>query len=70
MTFQNVKPGDRVTALRPNGIGRNGPEWTRVTGRAVLCFPSHVVLNIGGRYGTPFVVSADNFISATVGAKS
>lgn len=65
MSFKNIKAGDRVTYLRPNGIGRNGVEFKKAVGTAqmLLIFEDHVVLNVGGRYGTPAVVNADNFVS-------
>lgn len=63
MTFKGIQPNDTIEFLQPNGIGRNGPEVKRARGRAVLCFPSHVVLNIGGRHGTPAVVTDDNFVA-------
>lgn len=45
---QHFRMGDRVTFLdRFN---------QRRTGRVVFAFPSHLTLNMGGRYGTPAVV--------------
>ena len=61
-TFNNLRPGRRVTFLIPNGIGRNGQEWKEKTGRVVMAFPTHVVVNGGGRYGTPYVVNENNFL--------
>jgi hypothetical protein len=61
--FQNIRPGDTVRFRVPNGIGRNGQEWKESQGKAVLCFSTHVVVNKGGRYGTPGVVNERNFVS-------
>lgn len=58
----NIRPGDRVTILVPNGIGRNGQEWCERTGRAVICSGDHVALNMGGRYGTPGVATVKNIV--------
>lgn len=61
-TFANIKPRSLVTFRIPNGIGRGGVEYKEKSGRAVLCFASHVVVNGGGRYGTPYVVNENNFV--------
>lgn len=63
--MQNFRklPGDKVKFLIPNGIGRNGVEWKEKTGRVVMVFPTHLVVNGGGRYGTPHVVDERNFLS-------
>ncbi len=61
--FMNIRPGDNVRFLVPNGIGRNGVEWKETQGKAVLCYSTHVVVNAGGRYGTPRVVNTENFVS-------
>ena len=61
-TFNNIKPGDRVTFLRPNGRGRNGVEYKQASGRCVMSFEAHVVLNCGGRFGTPGVCDAGNYV--------
>ncbi len=66
----SIRGGDRVTALFPNGIGRNGREYKERTGTAnpLLIFPgSHVVINLGGRYGTPGVVDVNNIVSVKPG---
>lgn len=62
MTFQNKKPGNKVTFLVHAGIGRNGPERKPKTGKVVLAYPTHLVVNGGGRYGTPYVVNEKNFV--------
>ncbi len=43
-------------------MGRNGPAWKDKSGRVALAFDSHCVVNGGGRYGTPYVVDAGNFV--------
>lgn len=60
-----IEAGDKVTALFPNGIGRDGPEWKERTGvaNALLIFPEHVVIDLGGRHGTAGVVDARNIVS-------
>ena len=35
-----IRVGDKVTILVPNGLGRNGVEWTEKTGRAVMPGPA------------------------------
>ncbi len=57
-----IKSGDRVTILRPAGIGRNGQEWKQATGRAVMLGPYGWVLNMGGQHGTPAVCTVKNFV--------
>lgn len=64
MTFQNLLPRQLVTFHVPNGIGRHGVEWKEKTGRVVMTFPDRVVVNGGGRYGTPHVVNENNFVRA------
>jgi len=62
---ESLRAGDRVTILIPNGIGRNGQEWKEKTGRAVMRGPAGWVLNMGGRFGTPGVVTESNFVKAS-----
>lgn len=52
----NVKHGDRVTIRDRFGKQRTG------TVNGLLIFPSHCVLNMGGRYGTPAVADASNIV--------
>jgi len=61
--IDTIRPGDRVTILIPNGIGRNGREYKEATGRAVMR-SSHGgwVLNMGGRFGTPGIAGEDNLV--------
>lgn len=60
--FEDIRMGDKVKYLRPNGIGRHGAEWKAAFGRVVFNMGTHLVLNIGGRFGTPAVVTAANFL--------
>jgi len=60
--IDTIRPGDRVTILVPNGIGRNGREYKEKTGRAVMRGPAGWVLNMGGRYGTPGIAGEDNLV--------
>jgi hypothetical protein len=62
ITFSK-RPGDKIKFLVPNGIGREGVEWKAKSGKVVMVFPTHVVVNGGGKYGTPHVVDDNNFIS-------
>lgn len=61
--LQTIRPGDRVTILVPAGIGRSGVEYKPKTGKAVIVSPGYVALNMGGRFGTPGVATAENLIS-------
>jgi hypothetical protein len=62
-TFKGIQAGDRVTGSFPNGRGRNGIEYKNRVGRAALVFHTHVVLNMGGKHGTPAVVDSNNYVS-------
>lgn len=73
--LRSIKPGDRVTINIPGGItldlktGKFDREWKPATGKAVIC--NHlsdpndltVVLNMGGKHGTPGVCTVDNIVS-------
>lgn len=61
-TFQNGRPGDRVTIRVPNGIGRNGLEFKEASGRVVMAFAGHLTLNMGGKFGRPGVATDANFV--------
>jgi hypothetical protein len=71
-TFQDIKPGDRITITVHAGIGRNGPEKMNASGKVVIITRennydhsspiSHVALNMGGRFGTPGVATPKNFV--------
>jgi len=55
MSFENLRGGDLIKfRLRDKEL------MAKV--QHLLVFPSHVVVNLGGRYGTPAVVDANNFI--------
>jgi len=69
-TFNNLRPGQHIAFLIPGGIGRNGREWSRKTGRVVMAFSTHVVVNAGGRHGTPRVVSGENFLETLTNNKA
>lgn len=51
-----ARPGDRITIRTRNGQS--------VTGRATIINRKHgcVVLNLGGRYGTPGIATDDNLV--------
>jgi len=72
-TFQDIKPGDRVTILVPAGKSIKGgkivQDWKNASGRAVIVTRhnyigpvSHVALNMGGRFGMPGVATPENFV--------
>jgi hypothetical protein len=63
-TFNDIKAGTRVTILVHNGIGRDGVEYKRRTGRAVMRSGDvrGWVLNMGGRYGTPALAFPENTV--------
>jgi hypothetical protein len=50
--------------MAPNGLGRNGVEYKEKTGKVVIVNKDSLVLNAGGRHGTPAVVTAKNFVRA------
>jgi hypothetical protein len=51
-----VLAGDRVTIRDRFGALRTG------IAQPLLLSPTHCVLNMGGRYGTPLVANADNIV--------
>lgn len=59
--FKGLRPGDRVTIRTPQGQER--------TGRVVMTFPEHVVLNMGGAHGTPGIANERNFVRVARRAK-
>lgn len=66
MTFQNIKPGDRVRfLLRPTGRGYTEAFTAKVN--PLLIFPDHVVVNHGNN-GT--VVDSRNFIKVIRGFRT
>lgn len=66
-TLGRARPGDLVTGRFPNGKsirrGRVVQDYKNRSGRVVLAYPDRLVLNMGGRYGTPGLVFADTLIS-------
>ncbi len=56
-TFDAIRPGDRVAIVTPQGQKRSG--------RCVMKFDTHAVLNAGGAPGTPVIATRTN----TVGVK-
>ena len=69
----NIRVGDRVTILVPNGqhidhsTGKIVQEWAERTGKAIICArpweqQTHVALNMGGRFGTPGVATPQNIV--------
>src|SRR5271157_3434690 len=64
----SIHPGDRVTIMRPTGMGRGGQEWAQASGKAVMR-SSHGgwVLNMGGKHGTPGLVDETNIVSVRKG---
>lgn len=59
--FDNIKPGHTVHYLTPQGQTRKG--------RVVMNKGTHLVLNAGGKYGTPQVVTPRNFVKAQDGTR-
>lgn len=53
-SFQGGRPGDRVWIRSPQGQEHSG--------RVVMAFPYHLVLNMGGPHGRPGVADARNFV--------
>lgn len=68
--LNSIKAGDKVTIHVPNGIGRNGQEWTAKTGTAVMRGPAGWVLNMGGKHGTPGIATEKNIISVRKASKA
>lgn len=70
MSFKNIQPGQRVKFRQYAGLGLKGPEYKQAVApvNALLIFDDRVVVNVGGKFGRPQVVNAENFI-AVVGAK-
>lgn len=69
--FNSIRPGDKVTILRPSGRNRDGSvDYKQATGRAVICGQARngvVALNMGGRYGTPGCATVDNLVAVRKG---
>lgn len=60
-----VRGGDRVKYMAYAGRGSKGPEYREAEGKVnpLLIFPEHMVINVGGRHGTPAVVNEENFVA-------
>ena len=59
LLLATVRVGDRVTIV--NRFGQQS------TGRAVMRGPAGWVLNMGGRYGTPAIATAENVVAVKKG---
>jgi hypothetical protein len=53
--WRGIAPGDSVTYVTPQGNTRSG--------KVVISTATHVVLNAGGKHGTPAVVDEHNYSS-------
>jgi hypothetical protein len=54
--FAQVKPGARAAFVTPHGF--------ILSGRVVMRFSTHAVLNLGGRHGTPGVLTPETCVYA------
>lgn len=54
----SLRPGSKVSFTLPAGRS----SFTTKSGRVVFAEGTHVVVNMGGRYGTPAVVTPENVI--------
>lgn len=65
-TYRDLRPGMFVTYTIPNGLsirdGKTVQDWKKKRSKIVMAFENHVVVNGGGRYGTPYVVNDDNIL--------
>ena len=59
--FRDIQVGDSVTMKTPQG--------QELRGKAVMKGPHGWVINTGGSYGTPRVVSESNFVKLRKGKK-
>lgn len=68
MSFMNLKGGDRIRFLMPNGKsirdGKVVQDYKARTARVqpLLVFEDHVIVNLGGKYGTPGYVDSTNYL--------
>jgi hypothetical protein len=68
--LSGIRPGTRVTYYAPAGkgidraTGKVVQEWGLRRGKVVLNMGTHLVVNLGGRYGTPGVVFPDKLVHA------
>lgn len=74
-TFDNIEPNDKVTFRIANGTDRvNGKavvQYKQVTGSARICntVAGTVAVSLGGKYGTPGLVTRENFVSVRKSAQ-
>lgn len=54
----SLRPGQRVSFLLPSGTR----SWKATAAKIVFAMGTHVVVNLGGRHGTPAVVTPENVI--------
>lgn len=54
----SLRPGTKVTFTLPMGYA----SFTTKKGKVVLAMGTHVVVNMGGRHGTPAVVTPENVV--------
>lgn len=72
MSFQNLKGGDRIRFIRRGGMAIRGGKATQeykpciAKVQPLLTFHDHVVVNLGGKYGTPYVVDISNYLGRAV----
>lgn len=59
--WRGIRPGDTVHYSTPQG--------NKAKGVVRISTSTHVVLNGGGRHGTPVVVDENNFMSHTLARK-
>lgn len=70
-----ARPGDKVSARFPAGMklvrGKAVPEYKERAGRCVIAraAPGTLVLNLGGKYGTPGCVTAENIVGLHIAAE-
>lgn len=57
MAFKGIRGNDRVSYRDRFGDVKSGKA------NPLLIFPGHVVINVGGKYGTPVVVNDSNYVS-------
>jgi hypothetical protein len=55
--FHSIGPHDTVAVVTPHGQVR--------LGKAVMVFPTHAVLNLGGAHGTPGIADITNTVYAS-----
>jgi hypothetical protein len=72
MGFQGLKGGDRIQFWIPSGLrrlptGQVAQDFVKRTAKVqpLLVFPTHVVVNLGGKHGKPYTVDESNFIGRT-----